>query len=119
MARLIVLLWCLAAAARVSAQVLPEDPVRTDDGRLVVSAEFLATVGSEDDTAFFNYTDYEHNALRTFRIGTSGVWRPTSWLVFAGEVRSEDLEHPGVYAAYARIHPWRSRGLDVLVGRIP
>ena len=54
-----------------------------------------------------------------FRIGTAGVWRPTPWLALAGEVRSEDLDHPGVYAAYARFKPWQNRGLTIDVGRIP
>ena len=90
-------------ASRAGAQVLPENPVRSADGRLVVSAELVGTFGSQDKTAFFNYTDYEHNALRMLRLGTSGVWRPMSWLALAAEVRSEDLEHPNVYAAYARI----------------
>jgi hypothetical protein len=93
--------------------------LRSPDGRLVVSAELIATVGSEDDTAFFNYTDYEHNALRMLRLGTAGVWRPTGWLALAGEIRSEDLHHPSVYAAYARVRPWRSRNIEIQAGRIP
>jgi hypothetical protein len=116
---LLVALSCVAAASRAGAQVLPENPVRTADGRLVVSAEVTGTFGSQDDIAFFNYTDYEHNALRMLRFATSGVWRPTSWLALTGEVRSEDLEHPSVYAAYARIKPWENRGLTIDVGRIP
>lgn len=106
-------------APHLGAQILPESPIRTSDGRLVVSAELIATVGSQDETAFFNYTDYEHNALRMFRLGTSGVWRPAGWLALAAELRSEDLEHPSLYAAYARIRPWRDRGFDIDVGRIP
>ena len=116
---LLVALSCVAAASRAGAQVLPEDPIRSADGRLVVSAELVGTFGNQDDVAFFNYTDYEHNALRMFRIGTAGVWRPMPWLALAGEVRSEDLDHPGVYAAYARIKPWQDRGLTIDVGRIP
>jgi hypothetical protein len=117
--RLLVALWCVAMSARAGAQVLPESPLRTADGRLVVSAELVATIGTEDDIAFFNYTDYEHNALRMFRLGTSGVWRPTGWLTLAGEVRSEDLEQPGIYGAYARIRPWSRRNVDIEAGRIP
>src|SRR3954453_3634674 len=100
---LLVALSCVAAASRAGAQVLPENPLRTADGRLVVSAEVTGTFGSQDNIAFFNYTDYENNALRMLRFATSGVWKPTSWLALTGEVRSEDLEHPSVYAAYARI----------------
>lgn len=106
-------------ASRAGAQVLPESPLRTADGRLVVSAEIIATAGTQDETAYFNYTDYAHNALRMFRLGTSAVWRPTSWLALAGEVRSEDLEQPHVYAAYARVRPWRNREFDIEAGRIP
>jgi hypothetical protein len=112
-------LSCLALTSRAEAQVLPENPVQTADGRVVVSAELISTVGSADDVAFFNYTDYEHNALRMLRLGMSGVWRPATWLALAAEVRSEDLEHPAFYAAYARVRPWRRRDLDVEVGRVP
>jgi hypothetical protein len=108
-----------AAPSNGWAQGLPEKPLRTPDGRLVVSVELTGTVGSRDDTAFFNYTDYERNALRMLRLGTSAAWRPAAWLALAAELRSEDLEHPDVYAAYARIRPWRTRALDIDVGRIP
>jgi hypothetical protein len=117
--RALLALSCALAAVRAGAQVLPENPVRSADGRLVVSAELVGTVGSHDDVAFFNYTDYEHNALRMLRLGTSGVWKPTTWLALTGELRSEDLEHPDVYAAYARIKPWQHRGFDIDIGRIP
>jgi hypothetical protein len=116
---LAVVLLYAATAGRAGAQGLPESPLRSPDGTLVVSAELTATFGSHDDTTFFNYTDYEHNALRMLRLGTSGVWRPTGWLALAAELRSEDLEHPGVYAAYARIKPWQDRGFDIEAGRIP
>ena len=34
------------------------------------------TFGDSDDVAYFNYTDYEHNALRMFRAALSASWRP-------------------------------------------
>jgi hypothetical protein len=117
--RLILALSWIAMASPAGAQVLPEEPVRSADGRFVVSAELVGTFGSHDETTFFNYTDYEHNALRMLRLGTSGVWRPMSWLALAAEIRSEDLEQPNVYAAYARIRPWRDHALDIDAGRIP
>ncbi len=113
------MLFCAAGPPGAAAQVLPESPLRTPDGRLVISAEVIATAGSADETAFFNYTDYKRNALRMLRLGTSAVWRPAGWLALAGEVRSEDLAHPDVYAAYARVRPWRKHALDIDVGRIP
>jgi hypothetical protein len=79
----------------------------------------IATAGSADDVTFFNYTDYEHNALRMMRLGVSGIYRPVVWLAFVGELRSEDLEHPAPYAAYARVQPWRNHAFDIQVGLIP
>ena len=117
--RLLLALSCVAMAGRAGAQALPENPIQTLDGRLVLSGEVVATAGSADDIAFFNYTDYQHNALRMMRVGASGLWRPTSWLAFAAELRSEDFEHPSVYGAYVRVRPWRGRELDIEAGRIP
>jgi hypothetical protein len=114
-----VLLMCVAAGGRASAQALPEGPVRAFDGRVTVGGEITAVAGSADNAAFFNYTDYEHNALRMMRLSLSGLYRPVTWLAFVGEVRSEDLEHPSAYAAYARIRPWKSQAFDIQAGLIP
>ncbi|MEO8521182.1 MAG: hypothetical protein ABI603_07460 [Acidobacteriota bacterium] len=110
---------CLMTAVRAAGQGLPESPLRTPDGRLVVSAEAVATIGPTDNEAYFNYTDYEHDAMRLFRLSASAVWKPAGWLALASEVRSENLEGPRVYAAYARIRPFRDRPFDVTAGRIP
>ena len=115
----VLVLLCLAAAGPGFAQVLPEGPVRALDGRLTLSGEVTATAGSTDDTAFFNYTDYEHNTLRMMRLSLSGLYRPVSWLALVGELRSEDLEHPEPYAAYARVRPWKTLAFDVQAGIIP
>ena len=117
--RLFLVVSFLTAAGPLCAQPLPEGPVEAFGGRVVVSGEILASAGSADDASYFNYTDYEHNALRLMRLGISGVYHPASWLAFVGEVRSEDLEHPTPYAAYARIRPWRTHALDIQAGRIP
>jgi hypothetical protein len=116
---LLLLLWCIAPGGRVCAQALPEGPVRALDGKVTVSGEVIATAGSTDETAFFNYTDYEHNALRMTRFGVSAMYRPATWLTLAGELRSEDLEHPTPYAAYARIQPWKTRAISIQAGLIP
>ena len=47
-------------------------------------------MGSKDEAAYFNYTDYEHNALRLLRLSLAGMWRPTERLAFLTEVRSEN-----------------------------
>jgi len=116
---LVLVLVGALAAARANAQPLPEGPVRAFDGRLTVGAEVTATVGNADDVAFFNYTDYEHNALKLMRLSVSGIYRPATWLALVGELRSEDLEHPIPYAAYVRIRPWQRHAFDIQAGRIP
>jgi hypothetical protein len=110
---------CVAAAGRLSAQTLPEGPIQAFDGRVTVSGEVNAIAGSRDDDAFFNYTDYEHNALRLMRLALSGLYRPVTWLAFVGELRSEDLEQPAAYAAYARVRPWKCHAIDSQAGIIP
>jgi hypothetical protein len=109
----------LCGAASASAQTLPAGPARALDGRLVAGGEVTATFGAVDHSAYFNYTDYEHNALRTLRLALSASWRPVDRLAFVGEVRSEDLDEIRPYAAYIRVRPWRNRAFDVQAGRIP
>jgi hypothetical protein len=102
-----------------AAQSLPTGPVSAFDGRVVVGAEVAATVGETDESAFFNYTDYEHNALRMFRVALSASWQPLTRLAFVAEVRSEDLDAVRPYAAYVRVRPWPSVPFDIQAGRIP
>ena len=67
------LLVVLVAASRAdAAQTLPEGPIRSPDGTLLVAGEIVGTIGAPDDEAFFNYTDYEHNALRMMRLSLAG-----------------------------------------------
>jgi hypothetical protein len=109
----------LVAPLPALAQPLPAGPVSAFDGRLAVGAEVVATIGERDTDAFFNYTDYEHNTLRMFRVALSAAWRPVSRVAVVGEVRSEDLDVVRPYAAYIRIRPWSAHAFDVQVGRIP
>src|SRR5919107_456964 len=110
-----------------TAQTLPTGPLELANGQITVAADVAITVGSRDVTdlprgregAYFNYTDYEHNALRMFRVSFSGAWRPSPHLAFLTELRSEDTEHFRPYAMYVRVRPWTTRGFDVQVGRIP
>jgi hypothetical protein len=110
--------WVLAPLSAL-AQPLPAGPVSAFDGRLAVGAEVVATFGDEDDVAYFNFTDYEHNTLRMFRLALSASWRPVDRLAIVGEVRSEDLESVRPYAAYVRVRPWLKHPFDVQFGRIP
>ncbi len=113
------LLLSMCAASAASAQTLPAGPAKAFDGRLVASGDISVSIGAPDHSAYFNYTDYEHNALRMLRLALSGAWRPYERLALVGEVRSEDLDRPRPYAAYVRVRPWRTRQFDVQAGRIP
>ena len=98
---------------------LPTEPVQLFDGRVRLSGEIAASIGAKDEEAFFNYTDYERNTLRTFRAAIAAEWQPASRLAFLAELRSDNLEAADAYAAFVRVRPWRSVPLDVQAGRIP
>lgn len=100
-------------------QALPAGPIETAHGTVTIAGEITATAGPKDDEAYFNYTDYEHNALRMLRISLSGMWRPTSRVAFLTELRSENAERMIPYALYVRVRPWSRLPLDVQAGRIP
>jgi hypothetical protein len=111
------------------AQTLPSGPLELANGQVTVAAEVAATFGEEDKAVppdcppgcagFFNYTDYQHNALRMFRVSFTGAWRPSRRFAFLTEIRSEDTEQFRPYALYFRVRPWPTRAFDVQVGRIP
>jgi hypothetical protein len=116
---LVVALMAAAVPGELRAQLLPDRPIRAFDGQVTVSGEVVGTFGSADEDAFFNYTDYEHNALRMFRLALSGAWRPSDRVAFVGEVRSEDFAQVKAFGAYVRVRPFRSIALDIQAGRIP
>ena len=118
-ALLFVCVFVCLGAGRAFAQVLPEGPITTANGTVTVSGEVAATFGARDHQAYFNYTDYEHNALRMFRISLAGMWRPAARLAFLTELRSEDKEHLIPYAMYVRVRPFAGRNFDIQAGRIP
>src|SRR6185436_1783395 len=116
--RLASILVVVANAAAVGAQGLPSEPIALADGRVTVSGDVSASFGSRDP-GFFDYTDYEHSALRLLRIDVSAVAKAGPHLSLLGEVRSENLDSVRAYALYARIRPWTQRDFDIQVGRIP
>ncbi len=107
------------SAGTASAQALPSEPVRTLGGRLVFTGEASITAATADDESYFNYTDYERNALRSVRLSGGALWQPADRLAFVGELRAEDFESAGAYAAYIRFRPWTTRRFDLQAGRIP
>jgi hypothetical protein len=119
-ARVIVtLIVSIAAPGTAAAQLLPDRPVELGGGTVVVTGGVSVAASSHDEIAFFNYTDYEHNALRLFRISLAGTWRPTSRFAVLTELRSEDVEKVRPYGLYVRVRPWKSIPLDIQAGRIP
>lgn len=110
---------CVATTAR--AQDLPSGPVSLADGMVVIGTDISASLTPQDDTdgAWFNYTDYEHNALRLFRLGVTADVHLTDRVSILTEIRSENGDAVKPYALYVRVRPWRDRPIDIQAGRIP
>ncbi len=108
----------VSAGAGAFAQTLPADPIAIANGRLTIGGDVSATVGS-GDPGFFNYTDYEHSAIRMLRIDLAATAKLGQHLSLLGEIRTENVDSLRPYALYARIRPWTNRDFDVQVGRIP
>jgi hypothetical protein len=128
-----VCLWLGSASA--AAQSLPSGPLVIADGHVALGADVSATYGSSDP-GFFDYTDYQHSALRLLRVDISGTVKGGEHFAILGEVRTEiglektlDVSQPqagtrlpvsaAVYALYLRARPWRGRNFDIQAGRIP
>ena len=118
-AAIALLVLCTATAAR--AQDLPSGPVTLANGAIVIGTDVSVSLTPQDDTegAWFNYTDYEHNALRLFRLAVNADVRITDRVSVLTEIRSENGDAVKPYALYVRVRPWRDRPVDVQAGRIP
>ncbi len=114
-----VLLALAIAAVPADAQYLPSTPLVLGDGRVVIGGDVSASIAAEDHEGWFNYTDYDHDALRMVRWSLSGEWRIAPRVSFLGELRGENTDHPQAYAAYLRARPFARVPLDVQAGRIP
>jgi hypothetical protein len=112
-------LLCVAGAA--SAQDLPSGPITLAGGRVTLGTDVTISASPTDDTdgAWFNYTDYEHNALRLVRLAVTADVRLAERVSVLTEVRSENGDSPAPYALYLRLRPWRDRAFDIQAGRIP
>ena len=108
-----------AAVSRpASAQTLPADPIVLAGGRLTLRGDASMSFAPQDP-AFFNFTDYEHSALRLFRFDVAAVLKAGDHLSILGDLRSENGESPWPYGLYVRIRPWTERAFDIQVGRVP
>ena len=116
--RLVTFVLCMILAGNARAQSLPSEPISVGNGRFVFGGEFFGTFGSEDP-GFFNYNDYEYNALRNVRLSVSTEVRASRYVQALAEVRLEHGDQLSAYAMFLRIRPWPERRFDVQVGRIP
>lgn len=112
------MLIVLAPAPPAEAQGLPDRPISLADGHVVLGAEASATVAAEDP-GFFNYTSYEYNALRNFRVGLSAEVRANDHVQLLGEVRLDQGRVLEAYGMFLRIRPWPRKRFDLQAGRIP
>lgn len=117
-ARAALLVACLAGVASADAQGLPSEPLAFADGHVTVGADVSASFGSSDP-GFFNYTDYNHSALRTFRIAVTGAVNAGAHFSILGELRTENIGEVVPYALYLRFRPWADRNFDIQAGRVP
>ena len=116
--RLVTFVLCLVLAGNARAQSLPTEPISVGNGRFVFGGEFFGTFGSEDP-GFFNYNDYEYNALRNVRLSVSTEVRASRHVQILAEVRLEHGDRLSAYAMFLRVRPWPESRFDVQVGRIP
>lgn len=114
-------LWALllAAPADAPAQSGPEHAPTEAARPVSVGGEVLATAAPADTDAFFNYTDYDHNAVRLLRIRLFGEWHATARLSLVGELRTENTDAVSAAALYLRWQPSAAHNVFVQAGRIP
>jgi hypothetical protein len=114
-----VLLASMGVVSPALGQTLPAEPLAFADGRLTIGGDVSGTYGSDDSHGFFNYTDYEHSALRMLRIDVSGALNPNGRVALLAELRTENFDTLQPYAFYVRVRPWRTHAFDINVGRVP
>jgi hypothetical protein len=111
----------LMLAASAGAQDLPSGPISFANGAVTLGTDISVSATPQDDGdgSWFNYTDYEHNALRLFRIGVTADVRLSDQISVLTDIRSENGDRVKPYALYVRVRPWRDRSIDIQAGRIP
>jgi hypothetical protein len=110
-----VFLVLLAAAGSAQAQVLPSEPLTFGTEWLTIGADVSATASCASvrgntshcttDTGFFNYTDYQHSALRMLILGVTTEVKAGDRISLLAEIRSENGGLPDPYALYVRVRP--------------
>jgi hypothetical protein len=107
-------------ASGAHAQLLPPKPITFAEGRVTLGGDVsLAISSDDDDPTWFNYTGYEHNALRMVRLGVAADVRLASRVSLLAQLLTENGDVPRAHALYVRLRPWLDRSVDFQVGRIP
>lgn len=86
--------------------------------RLRLGGEASFTI-APDDPGYFNESAYGHDLLRMARLDLLASLRLGRGLEAVGDLRSENLDAPRVYALYLRVRPFAAVELDLQAGRIP
>lgn len=110
--------WLTLGQALVAQSPPSGEGVPRPGPRVAVGSDVTMTIGPHDPH-FFNYTDYEQNALRLMAATFGLSYRVTSRLETVGEVRLENLDRVLISALYVRVRPWASRPVTVAGGRVP
>lgn len=108
----------LAVSGLAAADAPGGDRTTFFGGRLRLGGEVSGSIAPEDE-GFFNYTDYETNTLRLFRIDVLAEAQLHSKAALLFDARMDNLQSPRVYALYLRLRPWSSRDFDVQLGLVP
>jgi len=121
------LMWKRLVAGLAVAAALPsaaaaqdpqeEPPVPRIKG-VVWGGEVSAALARKDDDAYFNYTDYEHDAIRHVRLRFMAESRLPGRVDLLGEVRTDDRTVV-VPALFVRWQPAAHLPFYVQAGRIP
>ena len=111
--------WAAVCAPPPAAAQTRDEPYGFGQGRVTFGGELAGMLSPRDDEAFFNYTDYERDALRMARLRLFGQWRVVHPFSVIAEVRTENADELEVAALYVRWRPFRSQEFDIQAGRIP
>jgi hypothetical protein len=112
---------CVAVVASLLAGVIgaaSAEPLTFWGGRVRLGGDVSGTIAPED-YGFFNYNDYKTSTLRLFRIDLAAEVQFARAASLIGEVRSDNVAAPRVYALYMRLRPWSARAFDIQAGLVP
>lgn len=109
----------LAVAAPARSEDQPTAPSRL----FTLGGEASGSFSSAPDRGFFNDSaygrSYGRDALRLGLLRLEARLQAGPHLALIGELRTENLDTPRLFALYARLRPFLRKELDLQVGRIP